>query len=166
MKFLVIAFVAVVGLGFGGAWLITAGGPLDPTHAARPVRAARMELRHGGDRFGAAEARLAALGFGSRPVEAAQEEPVSPADAPATFTAPAEDISSVFRRELTAIEKTDGGLVVWVVDLGQSRGRRAISIGGTYRDGWRVTRIEQQAVELQRKDESRRIALFEELQQP
>ena len=73
---------------------------------------------------------------------------------------PPPDVAVRFRRDLTAIEETPAGPVVWIVDAAEGSSRRAIRAGGVYADGWRVTAITPRAIELRRRAETRRVLTF------
>ena len=129
---------------FGAGWL-TAPTPQNSAHARASVFA---PPHHTVERAAAARTRFAALGLLPPP----PPEPSQP---------PPPDIAVVFRRDLSAIEQTRRGYQVWVVDLNQERGRRSIRVGGVYQDGWRVASIRPQSVELRRRGELRRVAVFD-----
>lgn len=141
------AAAMVVGLGLG--WL-TATPPRDDDTRAGPSASA-FDVQHDGARAAAARDRLRALGLG-QVYAPASETPAAP---------PPPDVAILFRRDLTAVEQTPRGPIVWVVDLNQTHGRRAIRVGGVYQDGWRVSAIRPQAIELRRRRERRDIAVFD-----
>ncbi|MEQ1618956.1 MAG: hypothetical protein ABL883_11515 [Terricaulis sp.] len=114
-----------------------AAAPQADAHTLAPV--------HGGAVAAKAAERLAAVSFAAPP----------PVEAP-----PPPDIAVTFRRDLTAIENTPTGAVVWVVDWNQASGRRAIHRGGEYRDGWRVSEIGNQTVELRKRTETRQVDVY------
>ena len=111
--------------------------------------AAVVSPRHGGAAAGAAGERLAALSYAAA---AELYEEVAPPPPP--------DVAVLFRRALTAIEQTPSGPIVWVVDLNQVAGRRGLRRGDIYRDGWRVSVIREQMIELRRRREVRRVETF------
>lgn len=134
---------SVVGGAVVGALTATpprASAPQADAHTLAPV--------HGGALAAKAVERLVSVSFAAPP-------PVEIPQAP-----PPPDIAITFRRELTAIEITPSGAIVWVVDWEQASGRRAIHRGGEYRDGWRVSAIENQTVELRRRTETRQIDVY------
>jgi hypothetical protein len=81
-------------------------------------------------------------------------------DAPLEAPLAVPDVSEAFREDLAAIEQTETGPVVWLVDLDQLSGRRGVRTGELYKDGWRVARITPQQIELRRRRELRQIAVF------
>lgn len=119
----------------------------------RPFPAATAEARSPGVSAGIL-GRIAALDGVNAPDTSALPTPALPAAA-------APDIASVFRAELAAIEQTATGPVAWVVDLNQLSGRRAVRPGEPYKDGWRVTAIGSQVVELRKRGQSRQVSVFE-----
>lgn len=79
---------------------------------------------------------------------------------PAEF-APAEpDVAETLRRVLTAIVAERGRRVAIIVDPAAQSGRRTLRVGSTFRDGWRVTRINEASVELRRRGETREVSAF------
>lgn len=85
---------------------------------------------------------------------------LAPAQTSTTEAAPPQiDIAENFRRDLTAIVRSQGRTVVWVVnhETGERRGLRR---GGIYADGWRIAAINAQEVLLRREGEERRVSLF------
>ncbi len=114
--------------------------PRADAHTLAPV--------HGGAIAAKAAERLVTVNFAAPP-------PVEIPQAP-----PPPDIAVTFRRELTAIENTPSGAIVWVVDWNQASGRRSIHRGGEYRDGWRVSEIGNQTVELRRRTETRQVDVY------
>ena len=66
----------------------------------------------------------------------------------------------LFRRDLTAIEDRDGGRVAWIIDFTQTYQRRALRVGDVYQDGWRVSRIGVQSIDLRRRREVRTVDAF------
>ena len=141
----VVYFVAVCLAASVGVGWVTTPMPQSATHARRAVIVAP---HHSGERAAAARSRLAALGLLPPP----PPEPTQP---------PPPDVAVVFRRDLSAIEHTRRGYQVWVVDLDQEHGRRGIRAGGIYQDGWRIASITPQTVELRRRGETRRVAVFD-----
>lgn len=73
---------------------------------------------------------------------------------------PPPDIAVLFRRDLTAIEELPVGRVAWIVDYGQTYRRRALGVGDVYQDGWRISRIGVQTIELRRRRETRTVDAF------
>ena len=106
---------------------------------------------HGGESIGAARERLAALGYGAADVLASEEASQAP---------PPPDIAILFRRDLTAIEQRVDGPLAWVIDFTQPSGRRGLRPGDVYQDGWRVSTVHEQIIELRRRRETRRVAVF------
>lgn len=138
---------AIVG-GAAIGWA-TASAPRVSAPAEAALQVA-VEPRHGGVMAGAAAQRLTQLSFVTPPTP----EPV-PETPP-----PPPDVAVVFRRELSAIEQTPNGLVAWIVDPNQPNGRRALRRGDVYRDGWRMSAISAQTIELRKQQARRRIDLF------
>jgi hypothetical protein len=135
---------ALIG-GFGLGWLTAGPG------AARGPGTAEVGLVtpvHAGVAAHAAAERIRQLSFVLPPVEEVAAPPPPP------------DIAVLFRRDLTAIEQTSAGPVVWVVDLNQPNGRRGLKSGDVYQDGWRLSAIRPQSIELRRRGEVRRVDLF------
>lgn len=89
------------------------------------------------------------------PPEPPPPPPEAPPPPPEPPPPPPPDVAELFRRDLTAIVAAPGGLTAWIVDR-DIGARRMLVIGDLYRDGWHVTRIERQVVELT-KDRERRI---------
>lgn len=142
---------AMVGAAVLGGLLVgwvTAPNPAAPPEAERVERS--YAPAHGGVAAAAAGQRFAELGFGA---------PIVPEVVEAAPPPP--DIAVIFRRDLTAIERRNGGALVWVVDLNQMTGRRALHVGDVYRDGWRVTAASEQLIELRKRREVRRISVFD-----
>jgi hypothetical protein len=119
-----------------------------PRSAALGADAHTLAPVHGGAIAAKAAARLVTVSFAAPP----------PVETPQTPPPP--DVAVTFRRELTAIEHTASGPVVWIVDWNQASGRRAIHRGGEYRDGWRVAEIGNQTVELRKRTESRQVDVY------
>lgn len=138
-----LALAVLGGLGLGWLTTVHTGGE------GAPAPPAAIEVRHAGAEIGVARQRLAELGVG---LEAAVEEELE--------LAPPIDVAVLFRRDLTAIEQRGDGAVAWIVDFSQDYGRRGLRVGDVYQDGWRVTRIETQHIELRRRREVRRVAAF------
>ncbi len=134
--------------GFGAGWFTV-------VRAAPSIAEARagdaVALHHGGETIAAAREKLAALGFAA-PVAPLVEEFAPP---------PPPDIAVLFRRDLTAIERGADGPLVWIVDAAQANGRRGLKAGDVYQDGWRVASVGDQVIELRRRRETRRIAVYE-----
>ena len=133
-----IAAGVVGGLGLG--WLTT---PTPETHTVTfetpAIAHARTEIRP-------ARAHLARLGLAPPP-----QLDTGP---------PPPDIAVLLRRDLTAIEDRDGGRVVWIIDFTQTYQRRALRVGDVYQDGWRVSRIGVQSIDLRRRREVRTVDAF------
>jgi hypothetical protein len=75
----------------------------------------------------------------------------------------APDISRTFREDLAAIEQTQSGPIIWLVDLEQLSGRRAVRVGEVYKDGWRLSAISAQMIELRKNRDHRQVAVFDTL---
>ena len=131
-------------LGFVAGWF----GVSAPPAVAPPQQLEPPQLTDGRALAGAARARLEALSYGQPPPVVEIAPPPPP------------PVEALFRRELTALERTPEGLVVWVVDPEQPSGRRALRQGEVYRDGWRLRAVDQQTVDLTRNGETRRVMLF------
>lgn len=127
------------GLGLG--WL-TAPSPEAEAHEGFEAPA----IVFAGVEAGEARDRLDALGLAPAPV--------------IDTGPPPPDITVLFRRDMTAIEQARGRHVVWIVDLAQPHRRRALRVGDSYRDGWRVARINPQSVQLRRRREVRTVDAF------
>lgn len=136
---LILAAVGIAG-GLGLGWLMT---PSPETHAATMVTPA---IVHAGAEARAARARFEQLGLAPPP-----QLDTGP---------PPPDIAVLFRRDLTAIEDVNGGRVAWVVDFTQAFQRRALRVGDVYQDGWRISRIGVQSIDLRRRREVRTIDAF------
>ena len=115
-------------------------------------------------------ARLAPLSLGGslvhsgREILAARQELERSVGAPpdeATATPPPPDVAVLFRRDLTAIEQRSDGMTAWIVDYTQPYGRRSLRRGDSYREGWRISAIEPQMIELRRRQQIKRIAVFD-----
>ncbi len=140
-------FVAAATLsGFAAGWLTAPARSHAPAqHAA--VQAS-LDPRHGGIIASAAAARLTPLPYVTPPVI---EQPPPPPPPPP-------DIAVVFRREISSVLQTPAGPVALMVD---SDGvRRRLRRGDAYRDGWRITALSNQRIELRRQQERRGIDLF------
>lgn len=136
---LVLAVAGVIG-GLGLGWLTT------PSPQTRAAAFETPEIAHAG-----AEARTARL----------QLERLGLAPPPQIDTGPPPpDVAVLFRRDLTAIEDRTGERVAWVVDFTQTYQRRALRVGDIYHDGWRVSRIGVQSIDLRRRREVRTIDAF------
>jgi len=139
---------ALLGLSFVAGWLLTpALRAPDATAAAAAPQAA-----HQGEVIGANLRRLSALTLATPP-----PPPVIAADS----GPPPPDIAVLFRRDLTAVVRAPLGPVVWVVDPAGRLNRRVLRVGDTYRDGWRIAAIDNSAVTLRRRGESRRVGIME-----
>lgn len=135
--------VALAG-GAGVGWLTAplAGAPeAAPAPAWAPPEHAGADARRARERL----ARLVAE-------EVTQEALEAP---------PPPDIAVLFRHDLTAIERRPDGAVAWIVDFTQEFGRRGLKVGDVYQDGWRVSAINAQSIELRRQSEVRRVGVFE-----
>ncbi|ANP45714.1 hypothetical protein [Candidatus Viadribacter manganicus] len=130
-----------VSAGFAAGWLLT---PPPSAPVAAPIIA--PALVHAGVEAGDMRERLERLA--PAPAELAPEAP------------PAPDIALLFRRDLTAIEAQGEAAIVYVVDGAWSRQRRALRVGDIYRDGWRVSAISAQRVQLRRRREIRSVEAF------
>ncbi|MEQ1809077.1 MAG: hypothetical protein ABL889_04070 [Terricaulis sp.] len=127
--------------GLGVGWLTAPMPNVSATTAAQPPA-----LVHASVEARDARQRLDRLGLAPQPVVEAPPPPP--------------DIAILFRRDLTAIEDRGAGRVVWIVDYAQTHQRRALRIGDVYQDGWRVSRIGAQSVELRRRREVRSVDAF------
>jgi hypothetical protein len=136
---------AALGGGLVLGWL-TAVTPRTPTESEN---AAGASPRHGGVAAGAAGERLSALNYAAAAEVYVEEAPPPPPD-----------VAVLFRRDLTAIEQTPSGPIAWIVDLNQMAGRRGLRRGDIYQDGWRVSAIREQVIELRRRREVRRVETF------
>lgn len=138
----------------GGALCGAAIGALStvlPRSSVRLADAHTLAPNHGGAIAARAAERIAAISFAA----------IAPQDGEALETPPPPpDVAIVFRRDLTAIEQTATGAVVWVVDWNQASGRRAIRVGEEFQEGWRVAAIGTQSVELRRRTERRQVDLY------
>lgn len=141
MKAQLVLLAAGVAGGLGIGWL-TASAP----DVSATAIAGTPALVHASVEAHDARQRLDRLGLAPRPV----------VDAPP----PPPDIAILFRRDLTAIEDRGAGRVVWIVDYSQTHQRRALRIGDVYQNGWRVSRIGAQSVELRRRREVRSVDAF------
>ena len=137
---LILLAAGVLG-GVGAGWLTTPAFDVN-TVAATEAPA----LIHASAEAREARERLDRLGLAPQP-----EIDTAP---------PPPDIAIRFRRDLTAIEDRPVGRVVWIVDYAQPHQRRALRIGDVYQNGWRVSRIGAQSVELRRRREVRSIDAF------
>jgi hypothetical protein len=135
--------------GLASGWLTVARAPTPTPSDQAPLWAAP---HHGGESIGAARERLEALGYG------AAEAPAS--DEILLAAPPPPDIAVLFRRDLTAIEQRAEGPLAWIVDFTQPNGRRSLRPGDVYQDGWRVSTVSEQVIELRRRRETRRVAVF------
>lgn len=143
-----ILIAGLVAAGFVVGWISVpsaqTGGGEQALNAVAP--------RHGGERAAAAAQRLLTLSFIKAPDAQAPSDAVRPPD-----------VAVQFRRDLTAIEQTSSGRVAWIVDWTQSSGRRRLRPGDVYQDGWRITAVQTQTVELRRDQETRRVDVFSPL---
>lgn len=141
MKAQLLVFAAGVFGALSVGWF-TAVAPEPRTGAPVSV----PEIVHGGVDAGAARTLLVELGLVAPP-ELIQEPPPP-------------DIAVLFRRDLTAVEARASDKLVWVVDHTQAFQRRALRVGDIYQDGWRVSRIDVQSIELRRRREVRSVDAF------
>lgn len=137
--------VALAG-GAGIGWL-TAHSVGAPEGARAPALAGP---EHAGADARRARERLAQL------VPAVPENLEEALEAP-----PPPDIAVLFRHDLTAIERRPEGSIAWIVDFTREFGRRGLKVGDVYQDGWRVSAIGAQTIELRRQSELRRVGVFE-----
>lgn len=143
-----ISVAAALAAGLGLGWV--SAMPIHTAPEAETAAAlAQFSPLHGGAAAGAARDRLAALGYGVT-ADAAQE----------TAPPPPPDIAVLFRRDLTAIEHTPTGPIVWIIDASQAAGRRALRPRAIYQDGWRLSAVRGQVIELRRGAEVRHIDVF------
>lgn len=141
MKAQLLLLVGGVAGGLGIGWL-TAPSPDVNAHAGLEL----PNIVFANAEAAEARARLDALGLAPEPVI-----DVGP---------PPPDVAVLFRRDLTAIEEAGGRHIVWIVDVAQPHQRRALRVGDSYRDGWRITRINPQSVHLRRRREVRIVDAF------
>jgi hypothetical protein len=141
MKAQLLLLVGGVAGGLGLGWLTA---PLPDVEARAAFETPNIVFA--GAEAGQAYDRLNALGLAPAPL--IETGPPPP------------DVAVLFRRDLTAIEEVGGRRVVWIVDLSQSHQRRALRVGDSYRDAWRVARINHQSVELRRRREVRIVDAF------
>lgn len=137
-QLVLLASAIVGGLGLGWLSAPTPNAEASVANAAPSLVHARVEAAD-------ARQRLDALGLAPPPVDNSPPPP---------------DIAILFRRDLTAIEDRPRGRVVWVVDFAQTYQRRALRVGDVYQDGWRISRINAQSVELRRRREVRTVDAF------
>lgn len=142
-RVLLLLAAALVG-GFGLGWLTAGPRAAGPA----PAEVALVTPIHAGALARAAAERIRELSFVLPPAEEVAAPPPPP------------DIAVIFRRDLTAIEQTPAGPVVWIVDLNQPAGRRGLKSGDVYQDGWRVGAVRPQSIELRRRGEVRQVDLF------
>lgn len=143
---LILLGVALAGGGLTG-W-VTA----PPTQVqAMPSQLAAPAPVNGGETAMASRQRLMELSVASG-FTANVEAPAAP---------PPPDVALLFRRDLTAIEQRPGGTIVWIVDFTRDFGRRGMRVGDVYQDGWRLAAVSPQWIELRRRREVRRVAVFE-----
>lgn len=136
----------VLAAGFGAGWITAQVGA-----TSGPGGPSGIELgavRHGGALAGNAVNRLQTLAPADDSVVAEQAPPPPP------------DIAELFRRDLTAIETGARGRTVLVVDDLSPALRRRIRPGELYKDGWVVSAISDQSIELRRRRERRQVAVF------
>jgi hypothetical protein len=158
MKRQALLVCAAAALALAGGWL-TAQVEHTATLQRSNERSGATGLDPNGKTVGRAGERFARIGARSDDIATDGGEP---ADDMVQESIPVEqDIAVTFRRDLTAIERMSLGLIVWVVDLNQASGRRALAIGDIYQDGWRVAGIDSQMVELRRGRDNRRIGPFD-----
>ncbi|MEQ1707821.1 MAG: hypothetical protein ABL864_05770 [Terricaulis sp.] len=141
-------FAASLVGGLASGWVTAVRAPAPALSEQAPAWAAS---HHGGESIGAARERLAALGYGAAEVLASDE---------ALQARPPPDVAILFRRDLTAIEQRADGPLAWIVDFTQPNGRRGLRPGDVYQDGWRVSIVSEQIIELRRRRETRRVAVF------
>lgn len=140
MKAQLVLLIGSVVVGFGLGWLIA------PSPEGHAVTLETAPIAHSGAEARAAHERLDRLGFAPPPI--------------VDTGPPPPDIAILFRRDLTAIEDQAGGRVAWIVDFTQANQRRALRVGDVYQDGWRVSRVGVQSIDLRRRREMRTIDAF------
>lgn len=144
---ILVAGMALAGLGVG--WISASPVATDAEDRDDP---AIVQVRHGSERAAQAAARIAALPIAAPPMMEAEEAYEPP---------PPPDIAVLFRRDLTAIETEGRRPALWVVDLTAPSLRRRIGVGQVYQDGWVVSAIGDQTVQLRKRRETRNVAVFE-----
>jgi hypothetical protein len=142
MRAQLILLVAGVAGGLTAGWLTAPRAEAGAPRAA----AATPAIAHAGVEAREARERLTRLGFVAPP--------------PIETAPPPPDVAVLFRRDLTAIEERANGRVVWIVDFTQTYRRRALRVGDIYQDGWRVSRIGPQSIDLRRRRDVRTIRVF------
>lgn len=151
-------FGAMLFAGFIAGWTfcdLPTGSEAGEAVAVRGVK--RTTIVHGGDEAGRARELFERLNWGETAPSANIEAPPPPPPPP--------DVAVLLRQDLTAIEITAAGPVVWIVDPEQPFQRRAIAVGGAYRDGWKVAAITPQRIDLKRRRETRSVSTFAPLTQ-
>lgn len=146
MKYGLTLFGAAVVGGLATGWL-TAAPTTAPAADERTLHG--VQAHYGAERIGTAREQLVALGYAEPLALASEASPPSPPD-----------ISVLFRRDLTAIEQGPDGPLVWILDLTREFGRRSLKPGDVYQDGWRISAVSEQVIELRRRRELRRVAVF------
>ncbi|MGE0741134.1 MAG: hypothetical protein AB7O98_07305 [Hyphomonadaceae bacterium] len=144
--FVLVSSVAVAGLVVG--WFTAA--PI-AAQANQNYDISVVRVQNGGALAARAGERFVALNLAPEPEVAFDAPPAPP---------PPPDIAVLFRRDLTAIEVTNSGVVAWVVDMRQPTLRRRIAPGEAYQDGWVVASISEQNIELRKRRETRQIAVY------
>ena len=150
------AFSALV-FGAGAGWTFyghAVPGKVEATDPTAKPHEEAFDLRHGGIDVDAARATFEAMRWGAAEPEALPVETPPPPPPPP-------DIAVLLRQDVTAIEETPRGPLLWVVDSSQVFARRAVPVGGEYRDGWKVVSISPQTIEIRRRREVRRVSLFD-----
>ena len=144
MRRVLLLFGAALVGGAGAGWLTAPHADL----AATPAPLELAQPVHAGVAAAEARMRLEQL-HATLPAEEALEAPPPP------------DITVLFRRDLTAIEQRPDGPIVWIVDFAAEFGRRGLKIGDVYQDGWRLSAVAGQYIELRRRRETKRVTVFE-----
>lgn len=142
MKAQLILLVAGITGGLATGWLIAP----QSESASAAAETALPQIVHAGAEASSARERLARLGLVA-PREAVTEPPPP-------------DIAVLFRRDLMAIEDRGGRRIAWIVDFTQTYQRRGLRVGDVYQDGWRVSRIGAQSIDLRRRREVRTVSAF------
>lgn len=142
---LILLGIALVG-GAGTGWFTASPPAVEPA----PSVFAPPSPIHGGAAAAETRRRLGDLDLEGGAI------PLDVVEAP-----PPPDIALLLRRDLTAIEQRPDGTLVWIVDFTRDFGRRGMRVGDVYQDGWRLSGASSQWIELRRRREVRRVAVFD-----
>ncbi|MBI1250297.1 MAG: hypothetical protein GC189_02365 [Alphaproteobacteria bacterium] len=147
-------FIAIGAIAVAGAagWF----APMPAPRLAAATEPGLTPLARAGEDLRLAAPRLARVLGQSSADGNAETEIALAQDAP-----PPPDISTQFRRDVSAISWTARGAEAWISDPASDTGRRALREGDAYRDGWRVRRIGAQSVLLRKGREERSINLYD-----